>query len=774
MKTPFLKWFCFALSLLGAGLVAQAQIPTTNPYVSYLNWWARSNTGSTVPNPPSALVSPGVPLNAWNLETNLRYALNLAWAATSPASTASPANKEVMLTRIEEVMVNTFAHLDPTLHRWWWPGAPNRTGGDANIDRFVLLSLGDVLLHAEANNLFPTKRADWLARMQPAIDVQLAHYGSNSALDWATTGAGEYANMDAAYVLIMGLGAKLYPNRQADYLASADSFLSSLRARVLPDGSTRYWARSNEIVHYHNYVVMWVSRFHELHPDRTVAAEVLDRASRYLPLAFGNLGYLVGDFTHSSRIEVKYLDPWWKFGIDGELNFICPSEVLAPVADIAAHFAPAGSARRDQNKWIANRLVYTAANGINAGGHWSLKFANCGYYALGRWFYATPAAPDLGAEKIVRQRLHHGTGVSWAPANPTTEEGFTTGFTGRFTSPTGRIFAWTAGLGERQRTLGAAWLMNPDLTRDSTLQMVMPEVRLSAGAPGQALREVSAYHAVTQPAPAGYTASIALAGAIVTAPDFAVAGGRYRPTRPWTTGAPAAPADFEARQIGLYTPTHVVTFVELMSTVAQSVPYIAVRFRSDRAPAGSSYSSLGIETAGDAMGVGRVYAIGSLRHHLLVNTFPTLSHGPAVNDTMSSQNHHTLSDEFVLRRGSSDEPATAFTAFAVGETRRALVVTQPLGHTPASDGAAVTGIPGFTAFRVVAGAHRYHVFINRGGATASITNHDFGPNPNNTAILYSSSRGELNGHTVAMPLAGTILTETGIRPGGLVVVRVAL
>ncbi|MBC8012076.1 MAG: hypothetical protein H7067_18485 [Burkholderiales bacterium] len=776
MKTPFLNWCRFALTFLGAGLVAQAQTPPTNPYLGYLNWWARSNTTLTGPVPeiPKPLITSGNAFNPWDLEPNLRYALSLTWAATSPASTATAANKAVMLARIEQVLDNTFVHLDPVMRRWWWPGAPNRTQGDPNIDRFILLSLGDILLHAETANLFPTKRADWLARLQLAIEFQLENYGANSALDWSTAAAGEYANMDAACVLLLGLGAKLYPARAAAYLACADSLLASLARRVTPDGSTRYWFRSNEVVHYYNYVVMWVSRFDALHPTRTNDDNLLlERASRYLPLALGNLSYLTGNFTHSSRIEVKYLDVWWKFGIDGQAGFICPAEVLAPVADIAAYFAPVGSTARAQNKWIADRLVYTTTGGINSGGHWNISFANCSYYALDRWSSAIVPQPVEAAEKIIRQRLHHGTGVSWGASNPTGEEGFSTGFTGRFTVPGGRIFAWTASLGERQRTLGAAWLMNAaDLVRDTTLQMVMPEVRLSAGTVGQPLREVSAYHAVTQPAPAGYTASTALAGAIVTAADFAVAGARYRPARPWITGGPAAPAAFDVRQLALYTPTHVVTFIEIMSAVAQSVPYTAVRIRSDRTPANPNTVNLAIETPGDALGVGRVYAIGGLRHHVLLNTFPTLTHGAAVKDTADNQNHHALSDEFVLRRGTTDEPAATTTAFSVGATDRALIATQPEGLAPASAGAAVTGIPGFTAFRVVVGAHRYHVFINRGGATASITNHDFSPNPYDDAVLYSSRRGELDGHTVTVPLAGTVLTETGIPPGGVVVVRV--
>ncbi|MBC8009200.1 MAG: hypothetical protein H7067_03790 [Burkholderiales bacterium] len=757
MKTAFLHLCASALLLLGAGVVCRAQ--TTNPYISYINQWADpspTNPNGTLPLTPEPFYNPGDTFTAWDLETNLRYALPLFWAATDVRNTATPAKKQLMLDRVEQILDNTLSLLDPTTDRWWWEGAPGRSG-DPNTNRFILLALCDILHRAKIAGLYPSKMDAWLTTLQPAIDFQLASYGANSSLDFATVAAGKYANMDAAYALSLGLAARLYPGSDAAaYSASAAQFATAINTRVFPDGGTPYWMSSNEILHYHNYVVSWMSRYYEISGDPT-ALTFLNRASRYLPLALGNLSYLTGDFTDSSRIEVKYLDPWWKFTIDGEPTPANPSEVLASTAAIAASYATPGSLTQRQNQWLSKRLVYKTNGGINPGGHWSVKFANTCYYAVDRWAASTNEAEVLAANKLLRQSLHRGALTS--PYSAASEDRYSHGFAGRFAAPNNRVFGWMAGLGDRQRTLGSAWLMNADLTRDTSLQMVSAEVRQSTGTSTSELRNVAAYHA-------GAT----LVGATITTPAFGAFGARYRPTRPWTTGTELTPANFDVRQIGLYTPSHVISFVELESRSAQSVPYIAVRVRSDRTPANPTTVNLAIESAGAGAGVGRVYAIGGLRHRLVANTLPTLAHGAAVNDTYASQSHHQRSDEFVLSRGTTTAPLSS-TAFTAGEIQRAVIDTYPQGHDIAS-GYSLISFTGIVGFQIVIDAYRYHVLFNKGTTTVTLTNYNFHSNPGNAAVLFSSARAEVGGHSGAVPISGTTFSEPNFPPGGILVVRV--
>ena len=763
-----LRFCLIAFLLLGGGLLVRAQtLPTSNPYVAYINQWidpSPSNpNGIVYAIPTNPGPTPGSTFSVWTLETNLRYALPAIWAATDPRNTANAAKKQQMRDNVEAVLDNVFSLLDPVQNRWWWPGASGRSG-DPNVDRFILLILCDVLHRSRTAGLYPAKMDGWLAQLKPAIDFQLANYGAASALDWSTVAAGQYANIDAAYALIMGLAARLYSTSPdaALYSASANQFAHAQNERVFPDGATPYWISSNEILHYHNYVTLWMSRYYEVSGD-LVAFTLLQRMSRYLPLALGNLSTLSGDFTSSARVELKYLDPWWKFTAEGEPDPVTPAEVFSATPAIAASYSIPGSLTQRQNQWAANRLIYKSNNGLNPAHHWGVTFAYSCYFAVDRWALATNAAPILAAHKL--QRTRNSRGPLPSPHSPDPAYSYSNGFVGRFAAPDNRTFGWLAAPGNRQRTFGAAWLMNNgDLSRDTALQMVMAEVRETAGTGASQLRNVSSYHA-------GST----VLGASLTTPTFGAFGVQYRPTRPYIAAADERDGvNFEVRQLGLYTPTHVISFVEMESLAAQSRPYIAIRVRSDRTSAQPTTVNLAIETPGAELGIGQVYAIGNLRHRIVTNSLPTLSHGAAVNDTATDQTHHERADEFILSRGSAVNPAALpAPSFTLGELHRAVIDTYPLGYAPANDFAPVSFPGTVVGFQIVIDAYRYHVLFNRSGSDLALSNYNIASNPGSTAVLYSSARPDVGGHHAPVPITGTTFTENKLPPGGLLVVRVA-
>lgn len=744
---------------LGTLLWCSSSQAQTNPYVDFINSWVVPNPSATIPAVPKTLVPSGSPMSVWDLEFNCRYALSLIWAATDTRCPATSSQETTIRANVEAVVDNVIGHLDATTHRWWWAGAANRTG-DPNSERFVLISLCDVLHRAKMAGLFAGKMSGWLTALKPQIDFQYNNYGQNTSLDWSTVVAGEYANMDAAYALTMALASNLYTGPSAtNYATSGAAFAAEVNSRTMPDGGTHYWLRSNENMHYHNYMICWMSRYYELTSDSS-ASTFLARTANYLPLSLGELSYLSGDFTHSKQVEVKYLDPWWKFTIDGETAPATPSDVAPATAEIAASYAPAGSLARRQNQWIANRLIYTSTGSITKAENSHVKFGNYCYYAIDRWTAPSSTIALFPKNKALRESNFSGPLTSPYSALP--EDGYSHGFIGRFSAPSGRVFAWKAGRGDRQRSVGSAWLLNSDLTRNTTLQMISAEVRESAGSAGAELRTVAAYHA-------GST----IVGATVTNPGFSAYSAKYKPIKPWNTGAEPTGANFEVRQIGLYTPTHIITLVEMESLIAQSKPYIAVRVRSDRTPGNPSSVNMTVPTPGDAGGVGRIYAIGELRHKLLANNYPTFTHGAAVNDTFASQTHHLLSDEFILRRGAAIEPPTTTTNFAQGDINRAVIDTYPNGNAESSSYSLIA-FGSFVGFHLTIDGHHYHVFLNKGTSTQSISNYNFSSNPGNAAVLYSSARADVNGHTAPVPISGTIFSESNIPVGGLVVIKVAI
>ncbi len=225
-----------------------------------------------------------------------------------------------------------FAHLEGLLEALvkagadgrWWSRQPDR--GDANVDRFTLMPLCEVVLRVRS-------------RLEPGLERRLtdviekgAAYQVESYAHARARMAGEYPNMDAYFMVLIELAAMLLD--RADYHRLALDFLGSMETCLLPDGGFIYYKGTNECEIYHQINVIMLIRLWEL----TYSARVLDLIKRTLP-------YYPNAAEPSGVVEY-YSDPFWKHTW---------SPMDPALLDMLATLFP-GDVLAAQHRWLARRL----------------------------------------------------------------------------------------------------------------------------------------------------------------------------------------------------------------------------------------------------------------------------------------------------------------------------------------------------------------------------------------------------------------------------------
>lgn len=179
---------------------------------------------------------------------------------------------------------------------WWFRGSPQV--GDPNVNRFTLGPLLDAVrwlrMLPEGEAAWPR----WAARLDVAIDLQRRAYRGEVDWDWGGKAAGEYANQDAYYVLIMALSALLY-DRPLDQTLAAEMMVR-IAENLLPDGGISYIGVENEAPVYHALNLVILGRYATLTGD-PVARRLLADTAPYWPLVL----------TAEGQPEY-WSDVWWK------------------------------------------------------------------------------------------------------------------------------------------------------------------------------------------------------------------------------------------------------------------------------------------------------------------------------------------------------------------------------------------------------------------------------------------------------------------------------
>lgn len=397
----------FTLSFVTVHHVARAQTDT-NRYAIVLN--TRLNLLAPLPS------SNGITLaeserNAWYFRTVAEDLLIRSWGVTDPQSTVSPGVRNIL----KEQIYREVEYLLRRMHngRWWWSGSGR--DGDPNTDRFVLYSFLDAIYRLKQDGHFEDDMDRWLAQLRPAVEFQYNQYGQRTGLDWGTQVAGSYPNMDAAYLLLIGIAGHLYD--EPKYLDSAHEFVGALENHLFPDGAFNYHTDTNEVIGYHDLVVMLVARYWKVTGDES-ARDLLMKTVNYYPLTLGRLG-----------VPESTSHAWWKQ--HQARGNPAPIEIIA------------GLTGDGQNKWLANLL-------------WENVHPTSAYYAVD--FYRTDIEPiDPGDQFIVVDRNINGA-------------------RGRFGD-----FSWVATLGARQDGFAGAMVTDSSTSPPrayGTFLFATPEVGL--------------------------------------------------------------------------------------------------------------------------------------------------------------------------------------------------------------------------------------------------------------------------------------------------------
>ena len=179
---------------------------------------------------------------------------------------------------------------------WWFRKSP--PDGDPNVNRFTLGPLLDAVRMLRA---LPEGQAAWPRWREPldrAVALQRRAYHGQEDWDWGGKAAGEYANQDLYYVLIMALSADLFD--RPDDRAEAQSMMKRVADNMLPDGGIRYIGITNEAPVYHGLNLILLGRYLTLTGD-PVAREALKQTASYWPLVL----------TAEGQPEY-WSDVWWK------------------------------------------------------------------------------------------------------------------------------------------------------------------------------------------------------------------------------------------------------------------------------------------------------------------------------------------------------------------------------------------------------------------------------------------------------------------------------
>lgn len=436
----------------------------TNPYADFLN-------ARLADRPPSPdLLQPvesAVACREIALDTRMRL-----WGIADPRSTLNPeTQKELLIQAVRQIEYLLEAGEDG---RWWWPDSGRQ--GDPNMDRFTLAPLLQSLLELKRAGLLPQEKLTaWLDQVRPAVDFQFREYGQRTDFDWSTRLAGSYPNMDAAYVLIMGVAAELFD--QPDYKGSAEAMLEKIAYNIQSGGSVRYagderkvTALSNASPVYTGVVIRYLAEYLSATNSKR-ARNLLASMREHYPRAWVAPG-----------IPENSTAPWWKHS--NYVNRLGWAGCFEVIAGITGDL---------QNRYLAEQLLDLGRVDV------ADALAAVGFYD-----------PDLRGEA--------------PPDNIILPDPDLGGFRGRFGN-----FSWVGSLGPMQDTLVGALAITPQnhtvppSFASHSLLLVSPEVGLHPLQRKSSLMNRAAY-ATGQTYP----------GASMIAADgtFAALAAQYHPRQP--------------------------------------------------------------------------------------------------------------------------------------------------------------------------------------------------------------------------------------------------
>lgn len=544
------------LSCVGVAMVllvmACTEAPSReNPYAEFLS-------RSAAELPPA--VVPQLQSKGGGLVKVARDLRHRTWAALDPRSTLEASEKAQLLEQ-SVAQINGFAERLRQV-------SSDKTS-DPNMNRFLLAPLlYSVFGIREAGAVPPGTISEWIEAFRPAVDFQYEEYGKNTDRNWDTRLAGGYPNMDATYVLVMGLASKLYDDPR--YAESAEAFIGYIRENVQPGGSVRYVGnnraqglRVNAAPVYTGVVINFIGRYYTL-TGSPAAHELLAAMEAHYPRT-----WMVPGIPENSTA------PWWK-----HTNYADRLEGAGVFEIVAA------ASHSPQNKYYANQLVSMGRMKILD------ALAAVDFYN-----------PDIPAQAPTDHVIVPDPDID--------------GFRGRF----GR-FSWVGSLGPTQDTLVGALAVAPQFAENSALNappsgygcwsllLVSPEVGFNGqNRPEQPLYKHAAF-ATGQDYPG--SSIIAAEG------DFAMLGAQYRLRQPAIFKPENPETDWTVEQVWLFLEdTLVGRTVMHRDGMAPESGYARLRIRTE--PRGEL-------TPGKAPGE---YKVGPLRLSILEPGFPRHRHGAA-------------------------------------------------------------------------------------------------------------------------------------------------
>ncbi|MDQ8194116.1 hypothetical protein QEH59_06755 [Coraliomargarita sp. SDUM461004] len=519
-----------------------------NPYVKYL-----SDAAAALPAPvkiPETGKQSDVVAAARDLEHRV-------WAALDARSTVDASVRERLLHE-------SLGMIDAITARMEIPG----TEGDPNMGRFLLAPLLKAIYDIREAQAAPALQIDtWLLALRPAIDFQYVEYGGNTDENWDTRLAGGYPNMDAAYVFVMGLAARLY--QEPVFAESAETFVGYLQENILPGGSIRYTGSNrgeglnvNAAPVYTGVVIRFVGQYLDL-TGSAAARELLMSMEPHFPRAWEMPG-----------IPENTTAPWWKHtNYTNRLAYPGTFEIIASVANSS------------ENKYYADELV---SNGRLQVGD-ALSAVN---------FYDASLVPQAPADNT----------ISLDPD--------INGFRGRFGH-----FSWVGALGPIQDSLVGAMAVVPKYGARKikegsapaydfySLLLVTPEVGLDGRSQPKSPLFQNALFATGED----------YAGSSMVAKDasMAVLGATYSLRQPGIYQPENPDSDWEVDQVWLFLDNYLIGRCVMRYTGEErDLAYARMRIRTEHRNK--------LRPIGDG-----AYRIGPLRLRVLESSFPKLRHGLA-------------------------------------------------------------------------------------------------------------------------------------------------
>lgn len=250
-----------------------------------------------------------------------------SWALTDPRYTLISPSKTNLAVQCSAQINYLNAH-----RTYSWNGGYHWCNAqyDCNHERFILETLLNALWRFQQANTYPLLISGWKTSVKPAVDWQYSN-------DFPGNGnCGQYANMDAVELEIMGLAYRLWGTQS--YYDRAHAYVESMADTnsLIPggDGGLYYIWQTNDAFAYHELSVTALGSYYKLTGD-SAAYNLLKQLAQYYPKSW------LGAAEATSTCFAKHYS-------------ICP-----PVAGVEIIAGVATGIVAQNNRWIAQRTIDT-------------------------------------------------------------------------------------------------------------------------------------------------------------------------------------------------------------------------------------------------------------------------------------------------------------------------------------------------------------------------------------------------------------------------------